>query len=622
MVTLHPLFTDHAVISARRPRILGRAAPGSAVTVTLAGSSAATTADAEGGWRVEFPALPAGGPHVLIARSGAEEVCAKDILLGEVWLGSGQSNMEWMLAQTKDVEADMAKAHEPLLRLFTVDLRSEIGSPGTELSGRWSLCTPLQVPTWSAVGYYFGRHMTTETGLPVGLVISAWGGSAIAPWLPLHVLDRRPEYAVLYAQREAAANRPATVLPQGPHEDPGLPADARDWSSSGCDDSSWGSLQVPGTWQNQGWGFNGAVWYRRTVQIPAEWVGHDLELSLGIVDDCDHTFVNGTLVGQMGTETPSWWATPRLYRVPAGLVTTRTLQLAVRVFDLWGEGGMVGNLQLARGDRPELSPIKLSGRWLAKAELELPLRSPSGLPETAPCSLWNGMIAPLLGASLDGVLWYQGESDVARASLYPRLLTDLITSWRTAFDSPNLPFGIVQLANYMARKDTPSEDPWAELREAQRLTALNVPGCGLALAIDVGEADDIHPRDKKTVGDRLALWALRTLHRRTDFAYSGPLPAEIWPEADGLCIRFTHAEGLRVRGDALRGFQISGADRQWVWADEAKITGDTVWVRATSVRTPTAVRYAWQANPETTLENAACLPASPFRTDQPIMEAT
>ncbi len=611
MPTFHPLCSDHAVISSARARIHGTATPGTSVTVTLAGVSVLTTTGNDGRWLAEFPALPPGGPHTLSARDASGEVIATDILLGEVWLGSGQSNMEYNLSQTKETEADIAASHETLLRVFMVVKASHSAGPLTTLSGRWQVSNPREAGTLSAVAYYFGRKMVAETGLPFGIIVSAWGGSSIAPWLPEATLHTRPEYAAFVAE---LAQIRATAIPADQYkqyEDPGIAAHAANWSSPDLNDADWTLLNVPGQWQDEGWGFNGAVWYRRTVEIPADWVGHDLELYLGIVDDFDRTFVNGTQVGAMGIETPNWWSTPRYHTVPAALVTSATLHLAVRVFDIWGGGGIMGNVTLRPVGQPDAKPVALSGRWRAKAELELPRRFPGG-PALAPSVLWNAMIAPLLGTSFNGILWYQGESDTERARLYQRLLTDLINTWRDAFDAPELPFGIVQLANYMARKTSPSEDSWAALREAQRRVALHVPACGLATVIDAGEADDIHPRYKRTVGERLALWALHQAYGYTALPYSGPQPAELWPDADGLRIRFTHATGLRVRGDGLRGFQLLTTDGTWHWADTATIANDTVFVQATVAPEPVAVRYAWQSNPETTLENAAGLPASPF----------
>ena len=611
MPTLHPLCTDHAVLSASRPGIQGTAFPGSVITVELAGAKASATTAVDGRWRAEFPSLPPGGPHTLSARDSSGEVNATDILLGEVWLGSGQSNMEWTLAMTKDAEADIASAHEPKLRIFTVTKANHCAGPLTALTGRWQVTNPREASTMGAIAYYFGRKMVSETGLAFGVIVSAWGGSSLAPWLPEAMLHTRPEYGGFVEELAQARAIPVPSEEYTQYEDPGIAAHAANWSSPALNDFDWAQLTVPGKWQDEGWPFNGAVWFRRTVEIPADWVGQDLEIYLGVVDDFDHTFVNGTLVGSMGKETPNWWSTARYHTVPAALVTATTLHLAVRVFDIWGEGGILGNASLRLLNNPNAKPRMLTGRWRAKAELQLPRRFPGGF-ALAPTALWNAMISPLLGTSLDGILWYQGESDVDRARLYQRLLTDLITTWRAAFDAPELPFGIVQLANFMERKTSPSEDPWAALREAQRLVALHVPACGLALAIDAGEADDIHPRYKKAVGERLALWALRQAHGRTTLPYSGPLPVEVWAEADGLRIRFSHADGLRTRGPSLSGFQLLSPAGEWSWADAATLHGDTVFVRTAAIPAPVAVRYAWQANPETTLENASGLPASPF----------
>lgn len=557
------------------------------------------------------PCRPAA--HALTARDGSATVSARDILLGEVWLGSGQSNMEWSLAFTKDSEADIQAANEPRLRVFTVTKAQQSAGPASTLTGRWQVCTPQEAPSMSAVAYYFGRRMVTETGLPFGLVVSAWGGSCIAPWLPESTLGSRPEYASFLEELRQARIQPTEESEFKPHEDPGIAAQAADWASPDFDDSHWARLNVPGQWQDEGWGFNGAVWYRRTIQIPPDWVGRDMELYLGVVDDFDRTFVNGILIGAMGSETANWWATPRHHKVPAALITSTTLHIAVRVFDIWGNGGILGAVTLSLLDNPDNARIPLTGSWHACAEVKLPLRSPGG-PALAPTVLWNAMIHPLIGIGLNGFLWYQGESDVGRARLYQRLLSDLIRAWRQAFDDPALPFGIVQLANHQERRTEPCDDPWAELREAQRLVALHVPDCGLVLAIDAGEAADIHPRYKKTVGERLALWALHQCYGLHRLAYSGPLPAEHWHEQDGIRLRFNHAEGLRVRGDGLRGFELRGADGRWHLA-AASLRNDTVFVQSEVVPDPVAVRYAWQANPETTLENGAGLPAAPFRTD-------
>jgi sialate O-acetylesterase len=613
MISLHPLCGDHAVLSARQPCVLGRAEPGAEVSVSLAGQHRRTTADSAGLWRAEFPALSPGGPHTIVAQDGyGRSATARDVLLGDVWLASGQSNMEWSLALTRDSAADIAAASEPRLRYFTVSRAHSPLAPAAELRGEWRVCSPETAADMSAVAYYFARRLIAGTNVPCGAIVSAWGGSSIDVWLPESALKARPEYATFVerlAQERARPHDPDALLP---HCDPGVSEAAATWSEIACDDSAWETLHLPGLWQNAGWACNGAMWFRSKIQLPRSWQGRELELHLGVVDDHDQTFVNGERIGGIGAETPNWWKAQRIHRVPPHLTAHGELLIAIRVFDIWGDGGVLGPIELHAVGFPGATPLALGGLWRARAELELPLRSPNG-PQLAPAGLWNGMIAPLTGVSLDGVLWYQGEADVTRAVLYPRLLSDLIAAWRAAFRSRELPFGIVQLAAYLPRKPEPSEDDWAELREAQRLVALHTPRCGLAVAIDAGDADDIHPRHKRPVGERLALWALRERKGAPATGYSGPLPAEAWLEQDSVCVRFAHAQGLRSRETTLSGFELRGADGIWRRAVEAEIRGDTVLVRGAKASAPCAVRYAWQANPEAPLENGDGLPASPFR---------
>ncbi|TAG07362.1 MAG: hypothetical protein EAZ42_12955 [Verrucomicrobia bacterium] len=612
MLTLHPLYHDHAVIHAKRPRICGSATPHAKIRVTLAGAHAQTEANAAGDWQVTFPPLPAGGPHALEVEAGSESIKAQDILLGNTWLGSGQSNMEWTLAMTKDCEEAIASAHDPLLRFFTVHRSSNPDGPVSQLDGHWVLCTPRNAENFSSVGYFFGRRLTAELQQPVGMIISAWGGSSIRQWLPLDLLDKRKIYQEFIEERKQAIAAQPDPEETEAHEDPGISPHAKDWATSNFEDWDWTPRKVPGQWQDEGWDFNGAVWFRQKVSVPLNWIGEDLEIYLGVVDDYDQTFINGTLIGATGKETDSWWTTPRHYRIPAHLFTDRTLHIAVRVFDIWGGGGIMGKVSIHCPKYPEQPAVHTATTWLAKPEIELPSRFPGG-PPPAPAALWNGMMHPLAGASLDGVLWYQGESDVDRSSLYPLMLADWIQSMRRHFDDPTLPCGIVQLANFHEPEHEPSEHPWAYLREAQRHAARSISHCGLVLAIDAGEADDIHPRDKKTVGERLALWALHDCYGKNAICHSGPACHSIWTENHGIRCHFVHAEGLRMRGNAMRGFDLLDSDGEWHHADQVQIAGDTVWARSSRVTEPLAVRYAWQANPATTLENLAGLPAIPFR---------
>lgn len=614
MLTLHPHLRDHAVLQCEKPLTIGgTAAPHGGVIVRLAGATATTTADTDGRWSVQLPALAAGGPHEVIVESGDETRRCVDVLLGEVWLCSGQSNMEWTLGMLAGLAADIAESNDPLLRCFTV-ARQPSDQPATTVSGHWQPATPRTARDFSATAYFFARRLRAAIGRPVGLIVSAYGGSTIASWLPQWVLASRPEYRVFASDdvvHQTAEDGLARFTPH-PYEE--RDAIARGWESPALDDSSWATLPVPGYWQDHGFRHNGAVWYRRTVDLPPDWIGCDLILELGACDDFDETFVNGQRVGGIGPEAPNAYATRRVYPVPAGLVASGRVTVAVRVFDHWGNGGITGGVQF-RVVATEVKTLSLSGGWRAKVEKALPLRAPiSGLP---PCVLYNGMIHPLADCSLRGVLWYQGESDAPRAALYRMLLPDLIAAWRSRWLDPLLPFGLVQLANYQAASPEPVESDWAELRDAQLRTAQTVEEVGLGVTIDLGDAGNIHPPHKRPVGERLAGWALATVYHRSETPWTSPLVADHWSEGDAVFVRFTHVgEGLRSRHDApLEGFQIAGADRHWRWAKAVVVQRDIVRVIAAGLKNPVAVRYAWQSNPVCTLENSAGLPASPFRTD-------
>ena len=596
------VFADHMVLQRDRPiPVWGLAAPGAAVEVKLGTLQACGRTDAAGRFRVELPALPAGGPYEL--RIGARVL--HDVLVGDVWLCGGQSNMEFGLSGAQGAAADIAVAHHDTIRLFTVDKKAST-QPQEDCSGTWEVCTPASAPKFSAVAYYFARDVSAALHVPIGLIQSAWGGSPAEAWTSLEGLSSSPALAAL-AERARRPNDTALL----PHGDPGLASSAGDWMQPDLDCADWKTMRLPRSWQSDGLHFNGAVWFRREVHVPAAWCGGDLELSLGIADDHDRTWFNGVAVGATGPENAACYMHPRVYRVPAVLVRPGRNVISVRVFDVWGNGGMMGPVERmvltsARGET-----LPLSGPWAYKVELALPQRSPEF--GSLPTQLFNGMIHPLRQLKLRGAIWYQGENNLMRAFEYRTLFPTLIQDWRHAFGQPDLAFHFVQLANCGSRFPDPTGSAWAELREAQALT-LRLPHTGMATAIDVGEVD-IHPKNKRDVGQRLARTALRHVYGQQGIVAAGPTYRRMTVDGDTVRIEFDHANGgLVVRGDKLCGFAVAGGDKLFHWA-QAHVTGDSVLVRSPSVPKPVAVRYAWADNPEVNLYNGAGLPAFPFRTD-------
>ncbi|HEU0252001.1 MAG TPA: sialate O-acetylesterase, partial [Pyrinomonadaceae bacterium] len=387
--------------------------------------------------------------------------------------------------------------------------------------------------------------------------------------------------------------------------------------------ADWSKMDLPQQIEAAGLLIDGAVWFRKVVELPESWSGKDLFLNLPPIDDHDITYFNGTRIGSTGRETPNSYMVPRKYVVPGSLVHSGRNVIAVRVFDSAGEGGFNrgGAMSIGRAGAGEAQEISLRGTWDYKVELALEPKHPDWgtRPEAVgesnqnnPSVLYNAMIAPLVSFALRGAIWYQGESNAGRAYQYRTLFPIMIRNWRSAWGR-DFPFYFVQLANWHASKAQPDESDWAELREAQTMT-LREPATGMAVTIDIGDEIDIHPRNKLDVGRRLAAWALAGTYGE-NVVPSGPLFDRYTIEGDKVRIRFKYSSGLKtIDGGPLKGFAIAGEDRRFVWAD-AHIQGDTVIVSSPMVPKPAAVRYGWADNPIANLYNKAGLPASPFRTD-------
>lgn len=633
---LASLFQDHAVLQRGQPLpVWGCAAPHTRIRVTLAAHTASAIANLQGDFLVRLPALPAGGPHTLtvIATETGERVEIRDLLVGEVWLASGQSNMEMRLNACRPLtDADIVGAEFPAIRFFNVATRAHLG-PQRTVEGRWQASTPDTAGVFSAAAFSFARRLHRELGVPVGIVSSSWGGSIIQSWLSRSALALNPEVAPWLARYEdrvwteqywdIMSSPGPDGRVSGTPKDPGNTGLECGWHQPAFDDAAWSSMLLPGTWQAAGHKHSGVYWFRRTVQIPAAWVGRDLHLHFGGIDKQDVSYVNGIEVGRTGKDREDqYWNAPRRYTIPASAVTSPTLHIAVRVYSFIYDGGIIGAdtaMRVTLGD-DAASSVALAGEWRHHCEHNLGLVTETHLmghgERNSPHMLFDNMLQPLVPYALRGVIWYQGEGNAGEAHLYTRLMRDLILDWRQQWGQSDLAFHLVQLPNFQAAMGYQPASHWAHFREAQT-AALDLPHTGMAITIDLGEAGDIHPKNKIPVGERLAQSVLTVTYGRAG-APCGPLFEHLTREHASLRCHFRHAEsGLATTdGQAPRLFFIADDNRVFHPA-EARVEGASVVVSHPEIPRPSAVRYAWADNPERcNLANRAGDPASPFRSDR------
>jgi sialate O-acetylesterase len=617
-VRLAEVFSDHMVLQRDRPlNLWGQATPGQTLSVHLGDRSGTARVETDGRWRVQLPPLPAGGPYRLVVK-GDQTVVLNDVLIGDVWLLGGQSNMEWVLAQTDTGPQEVASPQNPQLRHLRVPHRASVKVEPEIAPARWVVAQPGSVAEFSAVGYHFAKQLQAVQGVPIGLINTAWGGSMLETWMSraaaLRDADLAPYVQALPADNLAygAAHRQRAEARVAAWQ-PGLPlqgADASGWSAAGDIDASWPSLPAPDMWERHGLAdTDGVVWLRKRVELSAAQAAGAAQLHLAKVDDCDEVWVNGQKVGgQCG------WEQSRRYAVPAGLLRAGANWIAVRVTDNGGGGGIHGEAAELRLDTAAGS-VPLAGAWRARVEKVVAAAGP--VANDAPTLGHNGLIAPLKGLSVRGVLWYQGEENSGRAAAYADGFKRLIQDWRAHFADAKLPFYFVQLASWFPLADNrPDGNGWAELRASQA-AALALPHTGMATAIDVGDAVDIHPRDKRTVGQRLAGLAMHDLGLRKAPA-TGPRLTGHQAKAGEFELRFDNTVGgLRTAraGEPLRGFYVAGADRRWQPA-EARFDGDRIVLRSAAVAVPVAARYAWVNNAsEANVVGGDGLPLPPLRTD-------
>lgn len=629
-VELPLLFSDGAVLQRDKPLpVWGWTTPGAKIEVAFDGSRATATASGDGAWRVELPAHAAGGPYELTIRENGDEAArVRDLLVGDVWLASGQSNMEWPVAQAQDAEAEIARAHDAGIRHFKVP-KSWSEKPETRLAGgAWQAASPRTVGEFSAVAYYFARDLRRrDPRVPIGIINSTWGGSRIEAWMDAASLgvDAAAMARKMRGIREAEERARAQMRRRLAR----WPADADDasWHEADLDDGDWDSIPVPGLWEAAGYKMDGVAWYRTSFELSAEEAATGATLGLGMIDDSDETWVNGRRVGA----TVNRWNEPRVYTVAPEALRAGTNRIAVRVTDTGGGGGLHDTRSDPAEEAMAVRPYvqlhdgarrPLPQRWKFRpAAVTVAMDDDKNQVDTL---LFNRMIHPLQPYPLRGVIWYQGESNANTrddARRYRNQFAAMIRDWRADWAQPRLPFLWVQLAAFDSGTDRRAADggvlgsPWSVLRESQS-AALALPATAQAVAIDIGEAHDIHPRNKQEVGRRLALAARRIAHGE-DPVDSGPTYRGLRIDGDAAVVAFDlHGSRLAVRGGGtgVQGFEIAGADRRFVPA-QARIDGDTVRVSSAAVARPVAVRYAWRDNPgDADLADGEGLPASPFRT--------
>lgn len=603
--------------------IRGTSSPGQTIRMEFLGSHYQTETDAEGGWSFELRDLSPGGPYEILF-TGPDSVRVRDVWIGDVWVGSGQSNMELPMYRAEPLyREEMEQVGNPPIRYFEVPKTYDFNTERNELEGgAWQPVNRDTIEGISALAYFFSRSIQETYDVPVGIILSALGGSPAEAWLSEEALKSFPDYYEemqrfkkedLITEIESDdRQRIGEWYRELNEKDPGL-SSSGNWYQKELSEDGWASMELPGYWKDRGLeGLNGSVWFRKHLDLPERWQGRAARLELGRLVDADSVFVNGTFIGRTTYQYP-----PRWYQVPEGVLREGKNVIAVRVITESGNGGFVPDKPYeltAEGDT-----LDLKGAWHYRVGSEMePLQGATAV-RWKPGGLYNAMIHPLLGYSIKGVIWYQGESNADRPDDYRELMLTLIEQWQRDWNQPDLPFLFVQLANYMEPRTEPVESSWARLREAQ-LQTLEADHTAMAVAIDLGEWNDIHPLNKKDVGERLALAARHTAYGE-EIPYSGPQFEAMEVERNRAVLSFSHREGglvAKERGDhgpALHEFIIAGADRVFYRAN-ATIEGGKVVVWSEEVDHPVAVRYAWADNPhKANLYNRAGLPASPFRTD-------
>lgn len=623
-VQLPALIGDNMVLQRDQElNIWGWAAVGEKVSVSFLDEVRTTITDASGKWKVRLPALPAGGPHQMTI-TGENSIVLQQVMLGDVWLASGQSNMEWPLHNINNAEAEIADADYPDIRLFTVARKAAVREMEDVSSTGWQVCTSTTARDFSAVALLFGRELHQKYEVPIGLIHSSWGGTVAEAWMSPESLQPfrgfHPELTALQQTSQEAYD----ALPAQRRDwyaqaiDRGRSAGADSWASVQLDDSDWPTMSQPSLWYDHEalMRFGGTMWLRKTIHLSNSDLAQALHLSLSNIMNADITYFNGHVIGSNTGYDPV-----SAYTIPPELAQPGANVIAVRITGQSEFGGIIGDpeelfVQVGKEKR------SLEGDWQYQPGPDLStfpqLPGLPGYSQTmpkTPAVLYHGMLAPLTNYTIKGVIWYQGESNAEsreQARQYYELFPALIRDWRQHWGT-DFPFLFVQLANFRRDEAEPTDYPWATLRDAQTQT-LQLPNTGMATTIDIGNVDDIHPRNKQDVAHRLVL-AARKIAYGEALVYSGPAFRQMQREGSKMRIQFSNiGSGLQVKDQYgyLKGFAIAGADGRYFWA-QARQEGQDIIVHSARVREPVAVRYNWGNSPDGNLFNLEGLPAVPFQ---------
>ena len=610
------IFSSHMVLQRNIDlKIWGYANPGEKLTLNFNNKDYKIRANKDGKWEITLKPISAGGPYQMSVE-GENKITLKDILIGDVWVCSGQSNMLWTVANSDNSKNEIANANYSNIRLFSVPLKIS-AEPITEMPNTsWEVCSSETIGDFSAVGYFFGRDIHLETGVPVGLIKSAWGGTCVETWTSKESItklskyedfDKKIESFNIEEERNKKKQKLRSAIGEFPNGETGI---KDKWMLPETDRTNWSSMEIPNFWENIGYDdLDGIVWFSYDFDLTTKDPTGKTELHLGVIDDSDIVWINGVKVG----ETNWGFNKNRMYTVPNEVIKSGKNNITIRVQDRRNKGGFGATSKdffLQNGKER----VSLSGKWKFKVDEIYDNFDIS--PNELPSLLYNAMINPLIPFGIKGVIWYQGENNARRAKEYATTFPNLINNWRQDWQQGDFPFLFVQLANFGAPSNNPTNSNWAELRESQTKT-LDLKNTGMALAIDLGEAYNIHPKNKQDVGKRLSLAALKVAYNK-DIVYSGPQYKSMKIKNDKAILSFNYVGSgfeIKDKDSEIQEFEIAGKNKKF-YSAFAKIDGDKIIVWSNEVKEPVEVRFAWANNPaKFNLYNKEGLPAIPFRTD-------